>query len=147
MAGRDVASAGIILPDAASGQQPAVIGKTKSYKGFFSQFVLRKTRHTTPRRHERTHQTPMELSASHLLQLAFALLFGVLLFVAAYTSREKWVVMFVVVLLPFQLITSPYGSSSTVLIYIVAGAALLKGRMKSRPFLLPFSFILLSTLR
>lgn len=96
-----------------------------------------------PRRRERTNQTPMELSASHMLQLAFALLFGVLLFVAAYTVREKWVVMFVVVLLPFQLITSPYGSSSTVLIYIVAGAALLKGRMKSRPFLLPFSFILL----
>ena len=85
----------------------------------------------------------MELTDSHYTQLIVALTLGLLLFVAAYVASEKSVISLIVATLPFQMITSAYGTLNTVLIYMVGLIFLMRGRIRKFPLLGSGLFILL----
>lgn len=77
----------------------------------------------------------MDFTASFAIQLGTALSMGVLLFAMAYLMPEKKVLAFLVILIPWQIINSRYGSMNMVLTYLIAGALLLRGRVRLLPLL------------
>lgn len=77
----------------------------------------------------------MDLTTSHYVQLIVALLGGITLFGAAYTMPQRWVVWALVLLVPFQLIESRFGSINMVLTYMVFVALFARGYIKRFPFL------------
>lgn len=88
----------------------------------------------------------------HAVQLAIALSFGIILFLYAYLGGTRTLYKLIVVLIPFQLIESKYGSSNMVITYIIMIAAILnqswiKSVGKSRwPLIWVFLIILSSFL-
>lgn len=88
----------------------------------------------------------MEFATGHAVQLGIALILGITLFVAVYALPERVILGVLIVMIPFQIITSRYGSLNMVLTYLVGAALLLKGRIKYRPLLLSIVFILFAYL-
>jgi len=86
----------------------------------------------------------MDLSSGHAIQLGLSLLIGVLLFVMVYVLPEKKILAFLIIIIPFQLITSRYGSLNMVLTYLVGVSLILKGSIKYLP-LLPVVLAILTT--
>jgi len=75
----------------------------------------------------------MDFSGGHAVQLGLALLLGVILFVQVYILPERKVIGFLIIIIPFQLITSRYGSLNMVLTYLIGIALLIKGNIKYFP--------------
>ena len=75
----------------------------------------------------------MELTTGQYIQLIAALFLAIVGFVLAYTGSERAVVIVLILLLPFQPITSKYGSVNTGLALLVFTAFLLKGRLRRFP--------------
>lgn len=75
----------------------------------------------------------MDLTASYATQLGLALGIGLLFFTLAYSLPARPVLGFLIVLIPFQLIDSRYGSLNVVLTYLIGFAFLLKRRLKNFP--------------
>jgi len=75
----------------------------------------------------------MEFTFSYAIQLGLALGMGLVVFSLAYNLPARPVLGFLIVLIPFQLIDSRYGSLNVVLTYLISVAFLLKGRLKSFP--------------
>lgn len=77
----------------------------------------------------------MYLETSQLIQLSGALLVAVLIFVAAYAVPLRISVGVLLVLIPFQIVDTSYGSSNVVMTFVLAGALMLKGRLNYVPML------------
>ena len=75
----------------------------------------------------------MSFTDSQFAQLIIALGIGLVMFVIAYAASEKSVVSVLVATLPFQPITSGYGTLNTVTIFMVGLIFLLRGRIKKFP--------------
>jgi len=75
----------------------------------------------------------MDLSAGHATQLGLALLMGVILFVVVYFSSEKKILAILIVMIPFQFISSRYGSLNMVLVYLIGFSLIIKGRLNYLP--------------
>ena len=88
----------------------------------------------------------MILTDSHFIQLILALLLGVALFVGAYVTPQRYVVSFLVLMIPFQVIDSRYGSLNLVITYLIGTAFLLKGRIKRWPLLWAVILIMIAYL-
>ncbi len=77
----------------------------------------------------------IELSSGHAIQLGLAILLGIILLVMAYALPERRIIGFLILIIPFQLITSRYGSLNVVLTYLVGFSLILKGRITYFPLL------------
>jgi len=75
----------------------------------------------------------MDLTTGQYTQLIVGLFLAIVGFVLAYTGSERAVVIVLILLLPFQPITSKYGSVNTGLALLVFTAFLLKGRIRRFP--------------
>ncbi len=84
----------------------------------------------------------MDFTTGQYVQLIGALAAGVALFIAVYRVPEKATLAFLVILIPFQLVDSRYGTLNTVLIYLVVFAYLLQGRMRAAPMFWPSILVL-----
>ncbi len=73
------------------------------------------------------------LSDGHAIQLALVLLAALMMFVSAYVFSERRVLAVLILLIPFQVITSRYGTLNVALIYLAGLAFLLQGRFKHFP--------------
>jgi O-antigen ligase len=83
----------------------------------------------------------MDFTASQYAQLIVAVICGISIFVMVHRLSEKTTLTILILMVPFQLIDSRYGSLNMLLIYLVAGAYLLQGRLKRLPFIGPMLFI------
>jgi O-antigen ligase/energy-converting hydrogenase Eha subunit E len=86
----------------------------------------------------------MELTSAQYLQLIAGLVFVIIAFVAAYIGPERVVVTVLMLLLPFQPITSVFGTVNTGLALIVFTAFLLGGRIRRFPLLFVVGAIMLA---
>ncbi len=75
----------------------------------------------------------MELG--HFIQLAVGLAFAVIAFAAAYALPLRIVAPALIILAPFELINSQYGTSSTGLVYLVTLALFLRKELRHFPLL------------
>jgi hypothetical protein len=83
------------------------------------------------------------LSASELNQLTLILLLATILFVLASALPQKVATSVLLMIAPFQLIDTRFGTSSIVLAYVVFIAALLRKERMQLPMLPHFLFLLL----
>jgi O-antigen ligase len=88
----------------------------------------------------------MDLTTGQYTQLIAGLLFAIVAFVWAYSGSERAVIIFLILLLPFQPITSRYGTVNTGFALLVFTAFLLKGRIRRFPLLFPLWAVLLAYL-
>ena len=75
------------------------------------------------------------------IQIIVALIIGLGVFIALYLLPARWTVTVLVVLIPFQIIDSMYGSINTVLTYMLACAFLLQHRLNKAPLIGLFALI------
>jgi O-antigen ligase len=75
------------------------------------------------------------LESAQLIQLAGALLAGVVIFIAAYGAPLKVSVAILLVLIPFQPVATSYGSANVVMTYVLVGALMVRGRLRYAPML------------
>lgn len=75
----------------------------------------------------------MDFSTSHYIQLIIAVILGITLFMVTFLVREQKVLAFLILLIPFQPLTSKYGSINDVLTYMVFGVYLVQGRFRELP--------------
>jgi O-antigen ligase len=80
--------------------------------------------------------------ANQLIQIIAALAIAVAVFLVGYIASPRKVVPWLIFLSPFQLIESPYTSSSVMVTYVVAIAYILRGRLKFLPMLGIFAVII-----
>ena len=83
----------------------------------------------------------MELTTDQWVQLISALALGVTFFVVAYITPPRFSVGLLIMLAPFQIIASRFGTLNIGLIYLVGAAHLLRGRIRAWPFLALFALI------
>ncbi|MEM7082658.1 MAG: O-antigen ligase family protein [Pseudomonadota bacterium] len=88
----------------------------------------------------------MDFTDSQLTQLIVGLLLGLIMFVIAYSASEKSIITLLVLMIPFQIINSGYGTLNTVLVYMVGFIFLLRGRLRSFPLLWAGMLILFALL-
>ncbi|MEE9302894.1 MAG: O-antigen ligase family protein [Thiotrichaceae bacterium] len=83
----------------------------------------------------------MDLSTSHYIQLAVAMILGIGLFMVAFLAKENKIIGLLVLLIPFQPLTSRYGSINDVMVYMVFAVYLVQGKFKELPLLGSVAFI------
>ncbi|MEO0421326.1 MAG: O-antigen ligase family protein [Pseudomonadota bacterium] len=88
----------------------------------------------------------MDLINEHGIQLAFGLLGALSVFVASYALPERYPIALLVLMLPFQLIASRYGTLNVGMVYLTFAAFLFQGRLREVPYLLPTSLVVLAYL-
>jgi len=88
----------------------------------------------------------MDLTFSHYLQLSIALFLGIVFFISLYTLPQKITITALILLIPFQFITSGLGSLNMVLTYIVGIALIINKKMDFFPLLKASLFIILTYL-
>jgi len=88
----------------------------------------------------------MDISTGQYVQLVIALFSGVVLFAVAYIAPVKYIVAFLILTIPFQLISSRYGTVNMVLIYLAGVALMLRGKIRLFPLLWAVVGILLAYL-
>lgn len=88
----------------------------------------------------------MNLDAGQFMQLIIALSAGIMLFVAAYLMPVRIVMWVLLLLIPFQIIDSSYGSINLVLTYMVGVSFLLRGHFARWPLLTIVAVIMLAYL-
>ena len=86
----------------------------------------------------------MDFTTGQYVQLIIALFSGVAIFSIAYIAPVRYIVSFIVITIPFQPITSIYGSINMVLIYLAAVALLIRGEIRLFPLLWAVMGILLA---
>ncbi len=89
----------------------------------------------------------MDWQTGQYVQLIIALSVGVILFMATYLLSVRIVVWALLLMIPFQIIDSAYGSSNLVFTYMVGASFLLRGRFVHLPLrgivaLIMFSYLL-----
>lgn len=87
-----------------------------------------------------------DISTSHLIQLLVALAAGVLVFALSQTSLQRHLLKILIVIIPFQFVTSIYGTFNMVLTYLLgAGMFLNQSRRETAgrrwPLIWPFILI------
>lgn len=88
----------------------------------------------------------MDWGTSQYLQLIIGLALGVVLFVGTYAAPQRVVLFVVLLLIPFQPISSLYGNLNDVLVYMVAVSFLLQRRIKYYPLFGAVAMILFAYL-
>ena len=88
----------------------------------------------------------MELTSAQYYQLVAGLILVIIAFVGAYAGPERVVVFVLILLLPFQPITSKYGTVNTGLALLVFMAFLLNGRLRRFPLLFLVCAVMLAYL-
>ncbi len=88
----------------------------------------------------------MDLTDSQFTQLIVGLLFGLIMFVIAYLASEKSIITLLVLMIPFQMITSAYGTLNTVLVYMVGFIFLIRGQLRLFPLMWSALLILFALL-
>ncbi|MBK1706367.1 O-antigen ligase family protein [Halochromatium glycolicum] len=86
----------------------------------------------------------LDLSLSHYVQLIAALTGGTIIFVIGYVVPPQKTIPALLLLAPFQIIATRYGSANMVLTYLLAAALLMRGRLSAPPLLLPMSLVVLA---
>jgi hypothetical protein len=84
----------------------------------------------------------MTISTSQYAQMIFAAIGGIAFFLMLYRLPEKRSLGFLLLLIPFQLIDTRYGTVNTVLIYVAAFTFFLQGRLTKLPFFGPMLLVL-----
>ena len=77
----------------------------------------------------------MYLESGQLLQLTFAVLAAALIFFGAYAAPLRISVGILLVLIPFQPVSTSLGSANVIMTYVLAGALLVRGRLNWVPML------------
>jgi O-antigen ligase len=77
----------------------------------------------------------MYLETTQIVQLSAALLATIVMFVAAYATSLRTSVAILLVLIPFQPLDTSFGSANVVVTYVLAGALMLRGRLRHAPLL------------
>lgn len=77
----------------------------------------------------------MDFDSAQSAQLLIAMLVAAFLFILSYNLPERIVVGLLILLIPFQLIMSRYGSLNMVFTYVVGLALVLKGSVRIFPFM------------
>ncbi len=91
-------------------------------------------------------------SASHVIQLTTALCAGIVIFVLSYIGLHKQLLIALIVIIPFQVIASKYGSLNMAITYVIGGGMLLKSFIKQSkssiklPLIFSYLFILFAYL-
>lgn len=88
----------------------------------------------------------MDLTFSHYLQLSIALFLGIVFFISLYTLPQKIAITALILLIPFQFITSGLGNLNMVLTYIVGIALIINKKIDLFPLLKVSLFIILTYL-
>jgi hypothetical protein len=88
----------------------------------------------------------MELTPGHYAQLIIACAIGIIIFASAYLYNEKFVIIAIIFLIPFQLISSRFGSLNMVLTYLLGFSLLISKKLTKFPLawailLIIFSYI------
>lgn len=78
--------------------------------------------------------------------MIFAALGGVVFFLLLFRLPQRWSLGVLIVLIPFQIIDTRFGSLNTVMVYVAAAAYLVQGRLSKLPFFGPILLILFSFL-
>jgi len=86
----------------------------------------------------------MDLTSGQYIQLIAALVLVIIAFVGAYAGPERPIVTILILLLPFQPVTSKFGSVNTGLALLVFAAFLLKGRLRRFPLLFLVGAVMLA---
>ncbi len=84
----------------------------------------------------------MDFTPGQYAQLIIAALGGTVFFLLLFRLPEKASLGFLIVLIPFQIIDTRYGSLNMVMIYVAACTYLIQGRLSKLPFLGPVLLIL-----
>ncbi len=77
----------------------------------------------------------MDFSSSQWLQLNIAAVLAVIALIIVYTAPTKWVVTGLILIIPFQIISSRYGSLNIYLIYLIAFVFMLRGQIRELPLI------------
>lgn len=86
----------------------------------------------------------MELTSGQYIQLIAVLMLGLLMFIGAYSLKEKTLINFLVVSIPFQPVSSSFGSINMVLVYLVATVFILRKKIILYP-MAPWIIVILFT--
>ncbi|MCG6870477.1 MAG: O-antigen ligase family protein [Gammaproteobacteria bacterium] len=84
----------------------------------------------------------MELTNSHVIQAVAAIVLSIFIYVLALKMPGKITLGALILLIPFQVIDSRYGSINVVLIYIAALAFLARGDLRRLPLFVPFLILI-----
>jgi O-antigen ligase len=89
----------------------------------------------------------MELTPGHYAQLIIACAIGVIIFVSAYLYNEKFLIIAIIFLIPFQLISSRFGSINMLLTYLLGFSLIISKKLTKFPlawaiFIIIFSYII-----
>jgi hypothetical protein len=85
-----------------------------------------------------------DLTGAQYAQLIGGLAGGILIYLLALLAPERWIVSALIVLTPFQLISTRYGSLNMILIYVIFTAYIIKRNVRYFPFVVSFSIIIFS---
>jgi hypothetical protein len=77
----------------------------------------------------------MDFTASQWLQLHIAAIFAVVAFIALYITPARSIIPALILVIPFQIISSRYGSLNIYLIYLIAFMLALRGYLKEFPYM------------
>lgn len=77
----------------------------------------------------------MELSSDHATQLLAALLFGLIAYAATVSVAPRKILAILVILIPFQMVTSRYGTLNVVAVYLVFLGLLIRSAITYTPLL------------
>ena len=84
------------------------------------------------------------MSTGDYIQLIIAVILGIAVFMVTFITREQKTLAFLILLIPFQPLTSRYASINDVLIYMVSCVYLVQGKFKERPLLGSVALIFLA---
>jgi O-antigen ligase len=88
----------------------------------------------------------MELTPGHYAQLIIACTIGIVIFASAYLYNEKFLIIALIFMIPFQLISSRFGSLNMMLIYLLGFSLFISKKLTKFPLawtivLIIFSYI------
>ncbi len=76
----------------------------------------------------------MDFSSSQWIQLNVAAILGLMAFVLLYMAPLRWIVPTLILIIPFQIIASRYGSFNVYLVYLIAFVLALRGQLREFPY-------------
>lgn len=86
----------------------------------------------------------MDITTGQYAQMIIAALSGIVFFLLLFRLPEKASLGFLIVLIPFQIIDTRYGSLNMMMIYVAAFTYVIQGRLSKLPFFAPVLLILFS---
>ncbi|HET9663097.1 MAG TPA: O-antigen ligase family protein [Burkholderiales bacterium] len=84
----------------------------------------------------------MDITVSQYAQMIIAAFGGTLFFLLLFRLPERVSLACLILLIPFQLIDTRFGSVNTILVYVAAFAFLVQGRLTKVPFFVPILAVL-----